>query len=336
MRAFGYRANAQWNQHPAGHPHADVAGVAVDASDRVHLFTRFDTEVLIYEPDGTFVEAWGKGSFESAHTIRVASDGGIFCVDHSGHTVRKFSPSGELLLEVSAPSAQGSDTGYVPGAPVEIHAVEGVRWPGPPFNGCTDVAITQDGDFYVSDGYGNCRIHHFAPTGELLRSWGNIGSGPGEFRLPHAICLDTRGRLLVADRENDRLQVFSQHGEYLEEWHGLQRPQGLALGPDGRIYVAELWRPIGNRSFVSDTSQIDQPARLSVLEADGTLIARWGSAVEKPEEVAGNFIAPHGIALDSTGAIYVGEVIYTFGLKPKRTSNEFAGHLLQKFEPVAG
>lgn len=327
---LGFRPDLTWEKVPPGIEHRDVAAVAVDSADRVHLFTRFDHQVLVYTADGSFIRSWGKGIFKNAHGIRIGPDDAVYCVDNGDHSLRKFTPDGELLLILGNPGMP-SDTGYQADQPVRIHPVERVRYPGPPFNGCTDLAIAPTGDIFVTDGYGNCRIHHFSPHGELLHSWGEVGAGPGQFRLPHAICMSADGRLFVADRENDRIQIFSTDGDYLGEWGDLQRPCSIAFAPDGTMFVAELWRPVGNRSFVRDDGPVDLPSRMSVLSPDGKVIARWGgSATDKA--AAGNFIAPHSVTIDSQGNLYVAEVTYTFAIKTGLVSADHAAHQVQKFQ----
>lgn len=325
-----WMADLHWEQCPADISHRDVAGVAVDASDQVYLFTRFDHQVLVYTSAGQFVRAWGAGTFTNAHSIRIGPDGAVYCVDNGDHSVRKFSPDGELLMTLGVPGT-GSDTGYRTDRPPRIHFVETVARPAGPFNGCTDIAIGPDGDIFVSDGYGNCRIHHFSASGKLLNSWGEVGSGPGQFRLPHGVCLTPDGRLLVADRENDRIQIFRTDGSYLGEWDDdILRPCGIALTGRGDVVVAELWRPADNRSFVTDTIGVDQPSRVSVLSDSGEVLDRWGaSADDKAAE--GNVIAPHSVAVDSAGSVYVGEVTYTYGVKLGRVPEDHAPHQLQKF-----
>jgi DNA-binding beta-propeller fold protein YncE len=324
----GWLADLHWEQRPDSISHRDVAGVAVDASDDVYLFTRYDHQVLVYTSAGKFVRAWGAGVFTNAHNIRIGPDGAVYCVDNGDHSVRKFTPDGELLLTLGVPGTS-SQTGYRTDLPVRIHNVETVARPAGPFNGCTDIAIAPGGDIFVSDGYGNCRIHHFSASGTLLNSWGEVGSGPGQFRLPHGICLTQDGRLLVADRENDRIQIFRTDGSYLGEWP-IQRPCGITVTGQGDVVVAELWRPADNRSFVTDTIGTDEPSRVSVLSLSGELLDRWGaSADDKAAE--GNVIAPHSVAVDSAGNMYVGEVTYTYGIKMGRVPEDHASHQVQKF-----
>jgi hypothetical protein len=324
----GWVADLCWEQRPTAISHRDVAGVAVDASDDVYLFTRFDHQVLVYTSAGKFVRAWGAGMFTNAHSIRIGPDGAVYCVDNGDHSVRKFSPDGELLMALGVPGTP-SQTGYRTDLPVRIHNVETVTRPAGPFNGCTDIAIGPGGDMFVSDGYGNCRIHHFSASGTLLNSWGEVGSGPGQFRLPHGICHTPDGRLLVADRENDRIQIFRTDGSYLGEWP-VQRPCGIVLTRQGDVVVAELWRPADNRSFVTDTIGVDQPGRVSVLSPSGELLDRWGASADD-KAAAGNVIAPHSVAVDSAGSVYVGEVTYTYGIKMGRVPEDHASHQVQKF-----
>ncbi len=151
-------------------------------------------------------------------------------------------------------------------------------------------------------------MHRFSADGRLIQSWGEPGTGPGQFHLPHAIAVAPDGRVLVADRENDRIQVFSPDGEYLEEWTAVQRPCGLHMGHDGRVYVGELAWPRGWRSYTRGEIQEESPARVSVLDLHGAVLARWGGY---PPCAPGNVFAPHGICIDSRGDVYVAEVTGT-------------------------
>ena len=182
------------------------------------------------------------------------------------------------------------------------------------------------GNLYVSDGYGNCRVHRFSPTGTLERSWGTPGQGPGEFFLPHGIAVASDGRVFVCDRENDRIQIFSPDGEYLTEWTDTQRPTHLVFDQRGRAYVSELWWHVGQTSRRHGRTERARHGRVSVLDADGRVLARWGT----PDACApGSFAAPHGLAVDSRGDVYVSEVTWTFavsrGLAPEGC------HTFQKF-----
>lgn len=312
-----------WEQLPSDYRHRDVVGVAVDARDRVFILTRDEPRVIVYGPDGTFLASWGEGFFtERTHGLTIGPDDAVYCVDEGKHVVYQFTPDGELRMTLGT-VGQASDTGY------DGRSLDSIARGGPPFNKPTNLAVAPGGDLYVSDGYGNARVHRFAADGRLIGSWGEPGTGPGQFNLPHGIATTADGRVLVADRENDRIQVFSPDGEYLDGWTDVQRPTNIAIDREGRIYVSELWWRAGQRSLVHGVVGDDRPGRVSVLDAQGTVLARWGG----PDPCApGNFCAPHDICVDSRGDLYVAEVTWTFagraGLVPPDC------HTLQKFTPA--
>jgi DNA-binding beta-propeller fold protein YncE len=294
-----------WEQLPAGFSHRDVAGVAVDANDRVYLATRVRSCIFVYERDGTFVRTWGEGMFtDRLHGITVHPDGTLFVVDDAGHSVRHFTAEGKELAPIG-PVGKPSDTGY------DGTNVATVTRSAGPYNRPTNIAVAPNGDLYVSDGYGNARVHHFSPDGKLIRSWGEPGTGPGQFMISHGICVLPDGRVLVADRENDRIQVFDPKGAFLAEWTDVQRPTHLVLGPDGLLYVAELWWRKGLKTPRGEEITSDRYGRISILDTNGRPLARYGGG--RPN-TSGNFTAPHGIAVDSRGDVYVAQVTWTIGV----------------------
>jgi DNA-binding beta-propeller fold protein YncE len=319
-----YELAEGWEQLPSGWSHRDVAGVAVDSRDRVYVFTRDEHPVIVYEPDGTFVRSWGEGAFSPrTHGITIGPDDSVYCVDDADHTIRKFTCDGDLLMTLGT-SGRASDTGYT-------GTVSSIMRGGPPFNRPTNLAVAPNRELYVSDGYGNCRVHRFSETGELLQSWGQPGSGPGQFMLPHGIWVMADGRVLVADRENDRVQVFSPDGEYLTEWLDVQRPTAIFVDPDQRVFVSELWWRVGQESFRNGPIERDLPGRVSVLDDSGQVLARWGAGPDPC--AAGSFCAPHGLYVDSRGDVYVGEVSWTFAGKAGLVPPDC--HTLQKFVRVS-
>jgi DNA-binding beta-propeller fold protein YncE len=325
-----YDVEAGWERPPAGIEHKDVSAVGIDSRDRVFLLTRSDPNVLVYERDGTFVTAWGGEIFTVPHGLTVGPDDSVYCVDNGNHTVHKFSPDGKLLMTLGR-AGEPSDTGHRAGAPFVIHNVETVMHPGAPFNGCTNLAVAADGRLYVADGYGNCRVHVFSPAGELLTSWGEAGIGPGQFHLPHGIAIGPDARVHVCDRENDRIQVFDADGRFLTQWTDVQRPCQIAIDADGYSYVAELWRPKGSGSFTRGFTPEDRPGRVTVYDPHGSIVARWGASTVN-RAAPGCFIAPHGIAVDSRGDLYVCEVTDTFGIRGNGLDPaEVGGHQIQKF-----
>jgi DNA-binding beta-propeller fold protein YncE len=187
---------------------------------------------------------------------------------------------------------------------------------GEPFNRCTHVALSPKNEIYVSDGYGNSRVHKYSPDGKLLFSWGKPGTDPGEFNIVHNICTDKDGYVYVADRENHRVQVFDGEGKFETQWHNMHRPCALYMdsGANPLCYVGELGPGMPVNKDIPNLGP-----RLSILSREGKLLARLGDI--RPGEAPGQFIAPHGLALDSRGDIYVGEVSWTIAgqhLKPPR------------------
>ena len=169
-------------------------------------------------------------------------------------------------------------------------------------------------DLYATDGYGNARVHRFErDTGRLLQSWGEPGTGEGQFRVPHGLVVAPGGRVIIADRENDRLQVFDLDGAFMAEWQDVQRPSAMAVDSDGNVLVAEIAWFSGERSFRRGRVDETLPARLSLLDGEtGAVLGRWSEVDDGSGP--GGLLSPHGIALDSAGNLYVGEVNASFGL----------------------
>jgi len=295
-----------WEKLPPGLSHRDVAAVAVGSDDRVYLATRVRSCIFVYERDGTFVRTWGEGMFsDRLHGLTIHPDGTLYVVDDAGHSVRHFTVDGKELAPLG-PVGKPSDTGY------DGTNLATVTRSAGPYNRPTNLAVAPNGDLYVSDGYGNARVHHFSPDGRLLHSWGEPGTGPGQFKISHGICVLPDGRVLVCDRENDRIQVFDLAGRYVTEWPA-QRPTQLFLGPDGLLHIAELWWRKGPRTPRGVEIVADRFSRLSILDRSGRVLTRFGGG---PPNTPGNFTAPHGIAVDSRGDVYVAEVTHTIGVGP--------------------
>ena len=297
----------------------EVSDVAVDGEGNVYAFTRRPSKVVVYSSNGAFVREWGAGRFLGrAHGITVAPDGTIFCVDDLACSIQRFTPEGDEL-GTFGPSGVPSDTGAPWDAPdtavrLSLVRIEG----GPPFNRPTKVAFGVEGDVFVSDGYGNCKVHHFTPSGELIGSWGVSGTGPGAFHLPHSVAVAPDGKVIVVDRENDRLQLFQPDGRYLATWNGFHRPVAVTIDSAGLIFVAELPIVVGHPSFIGGPAKQPFPARLSVLDSSGDRIATYGD--EGGLGVTGRITNPHGIAVDTAGNIYVAETVA--GLNRKLPPNE--------------
>ncbi len=293
---FVYHADDSCIRLPDGMKLGEAVGVAVDSRDRLYVFNRGGTQpVIVFDRDGNFVQMWGADQFVRPHGIFIGPDDSVYLTDDQDHTVRKFTPDGELLMTLGI-SGEGSDSG------VELSDYRTIRRPAPPFNLPTNLALAPDDTMYVSDGYGNCCLHKFSANGKLSHSWGAAGDGTGEFQIPHGIGVDHLGRVVVADRENSRLQWFTADGEFIEQWTDVARPCNVIFDDDDNVYVAEL----GWHAGTPDPRPNETGGRVSIFSRDGSLLARWGGG--KDPYAAGDFIAPHDIWLDSRGDLYVGEV----------------------------
>jgi len=286
---YRYQVVEDWARLPAGWSFLDVAAVAVDHKDQVYVFNRGAHPMIVFDRDGNFLRSWGEGVFNRAHGIHIGPDESLYCTDDGDHTVRKCTLDGKVLLTIG-----------IPGEPAPYMS-------GEPFHRCTHTALSPRGDIYVSDGYGNARIHQYSPDGKLLKSWGQPGTGPGEFNLPHNLCCDPDGWIYVADRENHRVQVFDGNGNYETEWHNLHRPCGMVMEAKRQplCYIGEIGPTLPINRDVPNLGP-----RISIVDHEGKLLSRFGAAhagFERPDQ----FIAPHGMAIDSRGDIYVGEVSYT-------------------------
>jgi DNA-binding beta-propeller fold protein YncE len=252
-----YAVERPWGEIPEGIQLGYVTDVAVDSQDNVYLFHRGDPPVIAFNHEGAYMRSWGNGKIVDPHGIFCVDDR-VLLVDRDAHEVQEYDTYGSLIRVLGQrhrPRFQA------------------------PFNAPTDVAVAPDGDIYVADGYGNSTVHWFSSTGELRRTWGQPGVGAGEFTTPHAIRVHPDGRVLVADRENNRVQVFSREGEYLEEWRDLYHPMDLYIDRHGTVFVS------------------DQIPRLSMFSPDGKLIGRC-----RPSP-----FNSHGIFGDSQGNIYLAE-----------------------------
>jgi peptidylglycine monooxygenase len=258
-----YRVERPWGEPSADHPLTAIVRIAADSRGRVYAFQRAEPPVVVFEADGSVQGSWAHGRIADAHGIAVSGDGRVWLVDRDAHQILIFSAEGEKVGELG-----------------ERHRPRLAA----PFNHPTDVAVAPDGEIYVSDGYGNPAVHRFAADGGHLATWGRPGSGPGESTTPHAILVDRRDRVLVADRENNRVQVFDRAGAFLDEWGDFYHPMDLHEDDRGMIFVT------------------DQIPRLSMVSPDGELLGRsravWNGA--------------HGIAGNAAGDLYLAE------MQPKR------------------
>lgn len=293
-----FEAVPGWGDIPDEAGLIEAIGVAVDSRDRVYVFARADIPLLVLESDGSFVGGWGEGLFVRPHGISIGEGDTLYLTDDMGHSVRQFTTEGELIRTIG-PSGEPSDTG-ADGFDYRTIRPEC----GPPFNLPTNLIVGPGGDLFITDGYGNARVHRFSADGELKSSWGAPGDGPGQFHVPHGIGTDGE-RLYVADRENSRVQIFSPDGELITMWEDLARPAQVHVDKNGNVFVFELGFHTG--VFPWHSPDKSKPSsRMSVFDREGNLLTRWGGNgfPTTPEE----FYAAHDVVLDSAGSIYTAEV----------------------------
>lgn len=306
---YKYELVDGWAKLPEGWSFVDVGGMAIDSQDRLYVLNRSPHPLIILDRSGNFLSSWGESYFSRPHGIRISQDKDIYCTDDVSQLVSKFTLQGKLIKTMGT-KGKASDTGYIDN-PDLLTSLATIKRGGPPFNRPTGIALSSTGEIYVSDGYGNARVHKFSPDGKLLFSWGEPGKGKSEFRLPHNIWVDKQDRVWVPDRENSRIQIFDANGKFLTEWTDLVRPTDLFIDDEQVVYVSEL----GNLT-----------PRVSIFTIEGKLLTRWGN--EEKDPATDLFSAPHAITVDSHGDIYVGEVAathfkFTFD-KGSRTVQKFA------------
>jgi DNA-binding beta-propeller fold protein YncE len=283
---YVFEVNEGWAKVPDEIVLGDCAAVGVDKNDNVYAFNRGDHPVAVFDKDGNLLRTWGEGIFARPHGVHVAPDDTIWLTDDGDHTVRHCTLDGKVLMTLGIP---GKPSPYMSGEP---------------FHRCTHTALSPQADIlYISDGYGNARIHKYTLDGKLQMSWGEPGTDPGQFNIPHNICCDPDGWIYVADRENHRVQVFDSNGKFEAKWNDLHRPNGMCMarGHNPLTYIGE-----GGPSGEINKDWPNIGPRVSIHSTKGKVLARLGlpHAGINP----GQFTSPHGIAVDSAGNIFVGEL----------------------------
>jgi DNA-binding beta-propeller fold protein YncE len=285
-----YRVDEGWAKLPQGRAWGAASGVDIDRDGKsVWVFDRCATiddcsgsglaPIQKFDASGKLAASFGAGLFNYPHGLFIDRDGNVWVSDGraknngKGHTVMKFSPQGKLLLTLGKPGVAGDapDT----------------------FNGPSDVLIAPSGDIFVADGHGgetNARIVKFSKAGAFIKAWGTHGTGPGEFDAPHGLAMDRAGRLFVADRSNNRVQIFDQGGIYLAEWRQFGRPSGVFIDQHDMLYVAD-----------SQSSEMTNPGYAqgirigSVKDGQVTAFIPWA----EPNTL-------EGVAADDQGNVYGG------------------------------
>ncbi len=294
-----YRTLEGWAKLPDGRTWGATSAVyaARDGSGNIWVAERcgensclgkddVDT-VLLFDPSGKLIRSFGAGMFEWPHGIHVDADDNVWVTDARGsngrgHQIIKFSPEGEELMRLGKAGVAGDGPGE--------------------FNGPSDVLVAPNGDIFVVDGHGtdgNNRVQKFSQDGKFIKMWGKTGRGPGEFLDPHALAMDSQGRLFVGDRKNNRVQIFDQDGNHIASWTQFGRPSGLYIDDNDILYSADSESNFGANAGWKRGIRIGSAT-------DGMVFA----FIPDPEwtgDVTGTSAA-EGVAVDADGNIYGAEV----------------------------
>ncbi len=301
--ALEFKQQTNWPALPDDMVLGNPTGLGVDSGGKLWVFHRAgrvfsnpppespipDPTILIMDPkSGELLDSWGANQFIMPHGLSIDQQDNLWLTDVGLHQIFKFDPSGKLLMSLGEAGVPGNDPAH--------------------FDRPTDVAVAQDGSFYVSDGYGNTRVMKFSPEGEFLFQWGSPGNEPGQFNLPHGIDLDSKGQVYVADRANNRVQVFTPEGKFIWEWQNRNEGEVYAVAVDKKT----------ERIFATDylivNDSITKGSDILPLDEKG----RPGNRFGRSANYFGTLARYHDLTLASDGSIYTGDIL---------------GNRIQKFIP---
>jgi peptidylamidoglycolate lyase len=267
---------------------AAASAVGVDREGLVWVVSRGQPAVRVFDREGKLVQTWENTSFRKPHGLAFDPDGSIWITDTGTHVACKYARDGRVLRTLGTPNEPGDDSTH--------------------FNQPTDVAVARDGTTYVADGYGNNRVVRFDGAGRFLNVIGKEGSALGEFHLPHALALDSRDRLYVADRSNARVQVFDRTGRALAEWRNMIVPWDIWINDRDEVFVcgsSPMRWPKGPRVGVP----LGIPPKDQVVikfATDGRVSELW--TFPMGDRTPGALDWVHGIATGHAGELYLCDI----------------------------
>lgn len=258
---------------PADMSFGEVSGVAQNSKGHTFVFNRGPHPLIEFDAKGKFVKFLAEGLIQSSHAIRIDARDNIWLTDVGSHLVLKLNPNGNVEMVLGKINL----TGELDNAHKMVL-----------FNKPSDVGFGRNGDIFITDGYGNSRVVKLDKDGKFLKAWGTKGSGDGQFIIPHAVVIDAKGLLYIADRENKRIQIFDQEGNLQKIWTHVGSPYGLYLTKDQEIFMTD---------GVQD--------RIIKLDLTGKITGTYGSS----GKAAGQFGMPHAIIVTAAGEIMVAEIL---------------------------
>lgn len=284
-----------WPKLPAGFEMGNPTGLAIDTSGHLVVFRRSyrvwpatgplpdspiteKTILILDRHSGEIIDSWGENLFLMPHGLNVDRNNHVWITDCALHQVMEFTHDGKLLRQFGVAKEPGADSTH--------------------FNLPTDIAFTPSGDFYVSDGYGNSRVVKFSAAGRYLLEWGKPGKGPGEFDIPHGITVGADGRVYVADRENNRVQVFDSTGRFIRQWTDDSFGRICAITNDGGNFIA-----VDDK--VTAMALVHLGSDVLEFDADGKLLSRFG----RSGSYDGHKCWYHDVVTDKEGNIYVADIL---------------------------
>jgi NHL repeat-containing protein len=289
-----YRTMRDWGQLPAGVKWAAVTAVEPAPDGTIYVVHRCfanscagrsEAPILKYDKNGTLLASWGAGVFVFPHGATVDRDGNLWVTDArgengKGHQVFKFNPAGKVLMTLGKAGVSG-------GGPYL-------------FDQPTDVVVSPGGDVFVTDSHRNGknnRVIKFSKEGKYEKEWGRKGTGRGELSEPHTIAMDSRGRLFVGDRENNRIQIFDQNGTFIDEWRQFGRPSGIFITKDDTIYVADS-------ESGPDTGAHELPGIRKGIRIGSASTGVVTAFIEDSESTAPDHSGAEGVGVDAQGNVY--------------------------------
>ncbi|HEV3331920.1 MAG TPA: peptidyl-alpha-hydroxyglycine alpha-amidating lyase family protein [Bryobacteraceae bacterium] len=308
-----YQPGVSWGQLPEGRKWGSTASVTIAPDGTIWVVDRCGNSgaggttcggasasvnpVFQFDTSGKMRKSFGAGIFVSPHKLSVDKEGNVWVADNGGHQVFKFNQDGKVLMTLGKKGVAG---------PSEDE-----------FDAPTDVAIAPNGDIFVGDGHsgggtatGNARIVKFNKDGKFIKTWGTKGMGTGEFDVIHTLAFDSRGRLFVGDRQNNRIQIFDQDGKFIAQWFQFGRPSGIYIDKNDVIYVADS----ESRDARTNTGQFALPQTGYGYNLGGERGIRIGSARNGsvkyfipdpcPYPYAAGSSMAEGVTADSEGNVY--------------------------------